>query len=217
MPRAAVCCAGIVADGAFDGDDERPDTVDGVEIGAVVGVVATLVDVTAGIVVGAGLLLPPPELPPPELPPPPLELPPPELPPPPPPPPPPPEPPPPPPLEGGVVVEVEVDVDVVDVEVVVGKVVDVVEVVVEVEVVVVVVGSSSSAFGTGVSNEKARRFSDPVPGLLTTLRVADVAIADATCAGVSAEFCDNASAATPATCGAAIEVPLSVRVALSEV
>ena len=106
---------------------------------------------------------------------------------------------------------VEVDVDVVDVEVVVGKVVDVVE------VVVVVVGSSSSAFGTGVSNEKARRFSDPVPGLLTTLRVADVAIADATCAGVSAEFCDNASAATPATCGAAIEVPLSVRVALSEV
>ena len=101
--------------------------------------------------------------------------------------------------------------DVDDVEVVVGKVVDVVE------VVVVVVGSSSSAFGTGVSNEKARRFSDPVPGLLTTLRVADVAIADATCAGVSAEFCDNASAATPATCGAAIEVPLSVRVALSEV
>ncbi|MEY3483132.1 MAG: hypothetical protein RLZ40_1175, partial [Actinomycetota bacterium] len=142
---------------------------------------------------------PPPELPPPEPPP----LPPPE---------PPPEPPPPPPLEGGVVVEV--DVDVVDVEVVVGKVV---EVVVDVEVVVVVVGSSSSAFGTGVSNEKARRFSDPVPGLLTALRVADVAIADATCAGVSAEFCDNASAATPATCGAAIEVPLSVRVALSEV
>jgi len=216
VPRAEVCCAGIVADDAFDGDDERPETVDGVEIGAVTGVVATLVDVTAGIVVGAGLLLPP-ELPPldppppPELPPPP---PPPELPPPPPPPPPPPEPPPPPPLEGGVVVEVdvvEVDVDVVDVEVVVGKVVDVVE------VVVVVVGSSSSAFGTGVSNEKARRFSDPVPGLLTTLRVADVAIADATCAGVSAEFCDNASAATPATCGAAIEVPLSVRVALSEV
>ena len=106
---------------------------------------------------------------------------------------------------------VEVDVDVVDVEVVVGKVVDVVE------VVVVVVGSSSSAFGTGVSNEKARRFSDPVPGLLTTLRVADVAIVDATCAGVSAEFCDNASAATPATCGAAMEVPLNVRVALSEV
>ena len=119
-----------------------------------------------------------------------------------------------------MVVEVDVDVvdvEVVDVEVVVGKVVDVVEVVVEVEVVVVVVGSSSSAFGTGVSNEKTRRFSDPVPGLLTTFRVADVAIADATCAGVSAEFCDNASAATPATCGAAIEVPLSVRVALSEV
>ena len=81
---------------------------------------------------------------------------------------------------------------------------------------VVVVGSSSSAFGTGVNKEKARRFNDPAPGLLTALRVAEVAIADATCAGVRAGFCDKASAATPATCGAAIEVPLSVRVALSD-
>ena len=115
---------------------------------------------------------------------------------------------------------VEVDVDVVDVEVVVGKVVEVVvdvEVLDVVEVEVVVVGSSSSAFGTGSLNRLAFSLLTPVPGLLTTLRVADVAIADATCAGVSAEFCDNASAATPATCGAAIEVPLSVRVALSEV
>jgi hypothetical protein len=119
--------------------------------------------------------------------------------------------------------DVEVDdVEVVEVEVVdvveIGNVVDVVEVVEVVDVVdVVVVVSSSSAFGTGVSNEKTSRLSEPVPGFVTVFRVADAAIADATSLGVSAEFCESASAATPATCGAAIEVPESVCVALSDV
>jgi hypothetical protein len=59
--------------------------------------------------------------------------------------------------------------------------------------------------------------SDPVPGFEIALRVEDDAIAEATSAGVRAVFCESASAATPATCGAAIEVPESVRVAVSEV
>lgn len=122
-----------------------------------------------------------------------------------PPPPPPPESPPPPPPEGTVV------------EVVVDVVVDDVEVVEVVEVVDVVVGVSSSAFGAGVSNEYNSRLSEPLPALVTALRVADDAIADATSAGVRALFCDSASAATPATCGDAIEVPESVREALSDV
>ena len=114
-----------------------------------------------------------------------------------------------------VVVDDVDDVDVVvdDVVVVVSGSVVVLDVVVDVVVVVV----SSSAFGAGVSNEKTSRLSEPVPGFVTAFRVADVAIADATSSGDSDEFCESASAATPATCGAAIEVPESVRVALSEV
>ena len=90
-------------------------------------------------------------------------------------------------------------------------------VVVGATVVDVVVVVSSSAFGAGVSGEKTKRLSDPTPGFVTAFRVADDAIADATSAGVIAVFCDSARAATPATCGAAIEVPDSVRVAVSEV
>jgi hypothetical protein len=98
--------------------------------------------------------------------------------------------------------------------VVVTTVVDVVDVV---EVVEVVVGASSSALGAGVRSEYTNRLSEPVPGLLTTSRVDDVAIAEATSAGDIEGFCDNANAATPATCGAAIDVPDIERVALSEV
>jgi hypothetical protein len=86
-----------------------------------------------------------------------------------------------------------------------------------VDVVEVVVGASSSAFGAGVRSEYTNRLSEPVPGLLTTFRVDDVAIAEATSAGDIEGFCDNANAATPATCGAAIDVPDIERVALSEV
>lgn len=83
-------------------------------------------------------------------------------------------------------------------------------------VVVVVAGASSSAFGAGVSRAYTSRLREPVPGLVTTLRVAEVAIADDTSAGVRAGFCDKAKAATPATCGAAIDVPDIVRVAVSD-
>ena len=79
----------------------------------------------------------------------------------------------------------------------------------------VVGGVSSSALGTGVSSEYTSRLREPWPGFVTTLRVDDVAIAAATSAGVRAGFCPSASAATPATCGAAIDVPENVRVALS--
>ena len=82
---------------------------------------------------------------------------------------------------------------------------------------VVVGGVSSSALGTGVSSEYTSRLKEPWPGFVTTLRVDDVASAAATSAGVRAGFCPSASAATPATCGAAIEVPESIRVALSVV
>ena len=80
---------------------------------------------------------------------------------------------------------------------------------------VVVGGGSSSAVGAGVSSEYTSRLREPTPGLVTTLRVDDVAIAAATSAGVRAGFCPSASAATPATWGAAIDVPENVRVALS--
>ena len=80
---------------------------------------------------------------------------------------------------------------------------------------VVVGGGSSSAVGAGVSSEYTSRLREPTPGLATTLRVDDVAIAAATSAGVRAGFCPSASAATPATWGAAIDVPENVRVALS--
>ena len=81
----------------------------------------------------------------------------------------------------------------------------------------VVGGVSSSALGTGVSSEYTSRLKEPWPGFVTTLRVDDVASAAATSAGVRAGFCPSASAATPATCGAAIEVPESIRDALSVV
>ena len=114
-------------------------------------------------------------------------------------PPPPPSSPPPPPPDGTVVVVTTV-VDVVDV----------------VDVVEVVVGASSSAFGAGVSNEYTNRLSEPAPGFMTTFLVDDVAMAEATSAGDIEGFCDRANAATPATCGAAIDVPDIERVALSE-
>ena len=123
----------------------------------------------------------------------------------------PPSPPPPSPPLGGVVVGGVVVGGVVVGGVVVGTVVG------TVVGGVVVGGVSSSALGTGVSSEYTSRLKEPWPGFVTTLRVDDVASAAATSAGVRAGFCPSASAATPATCGAAIEVPESIRVALSVV
>jgi hypothetical protein len=52
---------------------------------------------------------------------------------------------------------------------------------------------------------------DSVPAPTITARVAALRTADETCAGVAAVFVDRYSATTPATCGAAIDVPDKLR------
>ena len=69
--------------------------------------------------------------------------------------------------------------------------------------------------GTPVGFVNSRRFGEPVPGLPTTPVVALLVIADATVAGVADRVGRRYSAAAPATCGVAIEVPLIVLVAVS--
>jgi hypothetical protein len=65
------------------------------------------------------------------------------------------------------------------------------------------------------SSEKTIRFGESAPASPTTPRVAAPNRAAATCVGVSCGWSDSHSAATPATCGAAIEVPLIVLLAVS--
>src|SRR5690606_5675097 len=60
----------------------------------------------------------------------------------------------------------------------------------------------------------SRRFGEPLPGLLITPVVALLIICDLTWAGVRLGFWARMSAAAPAACGDAIEVPLMVLVAL---
>ena len=55
-----------------------------------------------------------------------------------------------------------------------------------------------------------------MPGLEITLAVALATIVSRTCCGVIAEPCSNRAAA-PTTCGVAIDVPLIVLVAVSDV
>src|SRR6266508_531530 len=59
------------------------------------------------------------------------------------------------------------------------------------------------------------RFGEPVPGLPTTPVVASATIRSRTCCGVRLGLPPRINAATPATCGVAIEVPLMVLVAVS--
>ncbi len=61
------------------------------------------------------------------------------------------------------------------------------------------------------------RLGEPVPGLVTFPVVALSLTAAATVAGVAVGSPCRYSAAAPATCGVAIDVPLSVAVAVSEV
>ena len=61
----------------------------------------------------------------------------------------------------------------------------------------------------------SRRFGEPVPGLVTLFGVEAVISASATCAGEAAGVAPRTSAAAPATCGVAIDVPLIVLVAVS--
>src|SRR5690606_19637191 len=64
---------------------------------------------------------------------------------------------------------------------------------------------------------KSSRFGDPLPALPTTPVVASATILSRTCAGDQVGLADRIRAATPATCGAAIDVPLIVLVAVLEV
>lgn len=62
---------------------------------------------------------------------------------------------------------------------------------------------------------KTRRFGEPVPGDETMPDVAPATRRSVTCCGVRVGWPSSNKAAAPATCGAAIEVPLSVAVAVS--
>ena len=66
-----------------------------------------------------------------------------------------------------------------------------------------------------VSSEYSSRLGDPDPGLVTLFSVELLMIAEVTVAGEAVVFVSRKSAATPATCGAAIEVPEIVLVAVS--
>src|SRR5215211_7608218 len=76
-----------------------------------------------------------------------------------------------------------------------------------------VTGAQSGGGGPVLTN--SRRFGEPVPGLAMWLRVASLNIWVATCAGVRLGVAPRMSAAPPATCGVAIDVPLIVLVAVS--
>ena len=89
--------------------------------------------------------------------------------------------------------------------------------------------SSNSAPGTGVgvgvgvgvgppvNNEKSSRFGEPVPAFVTLFGVELLMIAAVTVAGEAVGFVSRNRAATPATCGVAIDVPESVLVAVVDV
>src|SRR5205085_431839 len=77
--------------------------------------------------------------------------------------------------------------------------------------------SNNSLAGGGalVSREKSKRLGEPVPALVTLLRVALLTIAAVTVAGEAVGFVSRNNAATPVTCGVAIDVPEMVLVAVS--
>src|SRR5439155_26598621 len=60
-------------------------------------------------------------------------------------------------------------------------------------------------------------FGEPVLALVTLSAVAVPTSVSRTCCGVIVGFCASSSAASPATCGVALEVPLMVVVAVSPV
>src|SRR4029079_10404889 len=69
--------------------------------------------------------------------------------------------------------------------------------------------------GAAPNSEKRRRFGEPVPALVTWLSVALLTIAAVTVAGDAVGFVSRNNAATPVTCGVAIDVPEIVFVAVS--
>ena len=71
--------------------------------------------------------------------------------------------------------------------------------------------AADGCYGTSFSS----LFGEPVPGLVTTPEVAPFTRAVATWAGVEEVWPERYTAAAPATCGVAIEVPDRVAVAVS--
>ena len=69
--------------------------------------------------------------------------------------------------------------------------------------------------GAPVRSENSSRFGDPVPGLPTLFGVELLMIAAVTVAGEADGLVSRNKAATPATCGVAIDVPEIVLVAVS--
>ena len=76
-------------------------------------------------------------------------------------------------------------------------------------------GGGGGGGGAPVNSEKSNRLGDPVPGLVTLFGVELLMIAAATVAGEAVGFVSRNNAATPATCGVAIDVPEIVLVAVS--
>ena len=85
--------------------------------------------------------------------------------------------------------------------------------------------NNNSAPGTGVgvgvgvgppvNSEKSSRLGEPVPALVTWFRVEPLMMAAVTVAGEAVGFVSRNNAATPVTCGVAIDVPEIVLVAVS--
>jgi hypothetical protein len=84
--------------------------------------------------------------------------------------------------------------------------------------VVVVVGATVVAVVVVVTDvavdAKSNLFGEPAPAPMTTPVVDASRMADPTCDGVADGLSERYRATTPATCGLAIEVPLSVAVAV---
>src|SRR5262249_38100051 len=96
-----------------------------------------------------------------------------------------------------------------------GAVVVVVVVVEAGVVVVVVVGVVVVGVVASTNALASSSFGEPVPGSVTSFGVAWSTIAAATSSGVAFGWSERYNAATPVTCGVAIDVPLSVLVEVS--
>jgi len=69
--------------------------------------------------------------------------------------------------------------------------------------------------GPPLNNEKSSRFGEPVPALVTWFSVEPLTMAAVTVAGEAVGFVSRNNAATPVTCGVAMDVPEMVFVAVS--
>src|SRR5262249_8322968 len=78
-------------------------------------------------------------------------------------------------------------------------------------------GGGGGGAGASVTSEYSSRLGDPLPAPVTRSGVAELTMALLTVGGVAVGWLSRYNAATPATCGVAIDVPLIVLVAVSDV